>query len=234
MLLKMDDLTPNKNEKDHKNLHPYQISLQHLGMLDGNFIHPTAVIGASVKIGKGNYIGAFCYIVGETVIGDNNYFTAFCSVGTEPEHKSYFGKENKGVVIGNNNMFREYVTVNAGCEKPTILKDNIVMLRGSYIGHDSTINYGCTISCNVLIGGHSLLGEKVNMGLGSICHQYSKIASNSMIGMGTIITKKTTINCFGVYVGNPAQYIKENDYQKQNFTAEEVNIICSEWERMEL
>jgi acyl-[acyl carrier protein]--UDP-N-acetylglucosamine O-acyltransferase len=72
------------------------------------------------------------------------------------------------------------------------------------------------------------------MGLGSICHQFSKIGSYAMIGMGAIITKKVKPQCFGVYVGNPAKYIKENDYHKQNFTGEAVNSICKKFETLEL
>ncbi len=207
-------------------------SRRFLDMVRNNHIHPTAIIGDNVRIGKGNKIGAYVVIQGKTWIGDNNVFEPFCSIGNEPEHKDFFGKKNKGTNIGNNNVFREYVTINAGCYVPTQLGNNITMLRGSHIGHDSEINDDCTISCNVLIGGHSLLGVGVNMGLGSICHQYSKIGSYAMIGMGAIITKKTNPNCFGVYVGNPAKYIKENDHQKIKWGYEMVLDICAEFDKM--
>jgi UDP-N-acetylglucosamine acyltransferase len=229
----MNDLTPNQNYKQNSTMNKkavYKIDNRY----KNNFIHPTAIIGDNVQLGENNYIGAFCLITGNTIIGNDNRFEAFCSIGTEPEHKEYFGEPNQGVIIGNYNTIREYVTINAGCEKPTILHSNIVMLRGSHVGHDSTIYDNCTISCNVLIGGHSLLGYSVNMGLGSICHQFSKIGSYAMIGMGAIIPKKVQPQCFGVYVGNPAKYIKENDYHKQNFTGEAVNRICAIFESLEL
>ena len=79
---------------------------------------------------------------------------------------------------------------------------------------------------------NSLLGKGVNMGLGSICHQYSKIGSYAMIGMGAIVTKKINPNCFGTYVGNPAKYIKENDYMKQKWSYEMVLDICAEFDKM--
>ncbi len=207
-------------------------SKRFLQIVNDNDIHPTAIIGNNVRIGKGNKIGAYVVIQGKTTIGDNNVFEPFCSIGNEPEHKEFFGKKNKGTFIGNNNVFREYVTINAGCYMPTILGNDIVMLRGSHVGHDSWIHDNCTISCNVLIGGHSLLGKGVNMGLGSICHQYSKIGSYAMIGMGAIVTKKTNPNCFGTYVGNPAKYIKENDYMKQKWSYEMVLDICAEFDKM--
>lgn len=207
-------------------------SKKKMQMLSENEIHPTAIIGKKVKIGKGNMIGANVIIQGETTIGDNNVFEPFCSIGNEPEHKDFFGKKNKGLIIGSNNIFREYVTINAGCYMPTRLLDNIIMLRGSHIGHDSYISSDCTISCNVVIGGHSLLGLGVNMGIGSICHQYSKIGSYAMIGMGAIITKKVSPQCFGMYVGNPAKYIKENDFQKNKWGYEMVLDICNEFHNL--
>lgn len=218
----MNDLTPHQNKKTH----------QDSAMYLENDIHPTAIIGNEVIMRKGNKIGAYVVIQGNTTIGHNNVFRPFCSIGGEPEHKLFFGKKNKGTIIGNNNIFSEYVTINAGCYKPTILDSHIVMLRGSHVGHDSVIYSDCTISCNVLIGGHSLLGYGVNMGLGSICHQYSKIGSYAMIGMGAIITKKVNPNCFGMYVGNPAKYIKENDHVKQSMSYELILDICQEFERL--
>jgi UDP-N-acetylglucosamine acyltransferase len=226
----MEDTTPHQNKIQHATINAdFRFSFE-----KGNYIHHTAIIGDDVELGENNYIGAYCLITGNTKIGNNNRFEAFCSIGTEPEHKGYFGKSNQGVIIGNDNIIRECVTINAGCEKPTTLHNNILALRGCYIGHDSTIYDDCIISANALIGGHCLLGYSVNMGLGSICHQFSKIGSYAMIGMGAIITKKTQPQCFGVYVGNPAKYIKENDYHKQKFTVGAVNRICAVFENLEL
>ena len=227
----MEDTTPNQNKRQHATLNGnYKLIVRGTN----NFIHPTAIVGDDVQLGEDNYIGAFCYITGNTVIGNNNRFEAFCSIGTEPEHKEYFGKPNKGVIIGNNNIFREYVTINAGCEKPTILFDNILMLKASHIGHDSTIHSNCTLACNVIIAGHTLLGKYVNMGLGSVCHQFSRIGSGSMIGMGTVITKKVQPKCFGLYVGIPPRCIKENTHLKDKFTESEIQEIIDEFEKMEL
>jgi len=227
----MEDTTPFQDKKTHSKMN----KVSNLNSDESNnYIHPTAIVGLNVRLGKNNYIGAFCYITGDTVIGDNNRFEAYCSIGTEPEHREYFGKPNKGVIIGDNNTFREYVTVNAGCEKPTILKNNIIMLKGSHIGHDSTINDNCTLTCHVVIAGHCLLGKYVNMGLGSVCHQFTKIGSGCMIGMKTIITKKTNPKCFGLYVGEPARCIKQNEHLKSKFTEEEIQEMIEEFEKMEL
>jgi len=227
----MDDLTPHQNKTQHATLNG---SYKFIVTAGNNYIHPTAIIGDDVQLGEGNYIGAFCLITGNTIIGNNNRFEAFCSIGTEPEHKSYFGKPNKGVVIGNNNIIREFVTINSGCVKPTTLHNNILALRGCYIGHDSTIYDDCTISANVLLGGNTLVGIGANIGLGAIVHQFSKIGSYSMIGMGAIITKKVEVQCFGMYVGNPAKYINPNSYQFSKFNLDEIAEIMDNFNNIQL
>lgn len=191
---------------------------------ENNFIHPSAIIGTNVIMGKNNYIGANCYIVGDVAIGDNNHFEAFCSIGTFPEHKAFFNKKNMmGVTIGDNNVFREFITINSGCYKHTKIGNDVWMLRGSHVGHDSEIEDHTTLSCNVLIGGHSLVGFGVNFGLGSICHQFSIIGSGSMIGMGAIVTKTSVIEPFKTYVGNPCKFLKENEYKIKSINANDFN-----------
>jgi UDP-N-acetylglucosamine acyltransferase len=217
----MEDLTPHQN-KNQNSTYGINATYQTDTRYDNNYIHPTAIIGQNVKLGKDNIIGAFVVIQGNTEIGNNNTFEPFCSIGNSPEHKKFLKHKNLDTIIGDNNVFREYVTINSGTQFPTTLQDDIIMLRGSHIGHDSFISNNCIISCNVLIGGHSFLGVGVNMGLGSICHQFSKIGSYSMIGMGTIVTKKSIIDCFGTYVGNPAKYIKENEYKKDQFNYNQI------------
>lgn len=60
------------------------------------------------------------------------------------------------------------------------------------------------------------------MGLGTITHQLLKIGAYSMIGMGTIVTKKSNIKPGGVYFGNPARFIKDNTFglEKNNVSLE--------------
>jgi UDP-N-acetylglucosamine acyltransferase len=193
--------------------------------MKNNLIHPTAIIGENVTLGENNYIGPYCYITGDTIIGDNNRFEAYCSIGTSPEHRDYFTNSAFNVIIGNNNIVREFVTINAGTIRNTILKNNTIILRNSHIGHDSIIENKVNLSCNVLIGGHSYIMEGVNMGLGSICHQFKIIGAYSMIGMGTIVTKNSKIEPGNIYIGSPSRFLKENTIglERNNINKEYLN-----------
>jgi len=200
-----------------------------------NYIHPTSILGDNVIIGNNNYIGPFCYITGNTIIGDNNRFEAYCSVGTPAEHRDYFWSNEQKTIIGNNNVFREFITINAGTKNSTIVGNNVVMLRNSHIGHDSTIEDSVNLSCNVLIGGHSYIMQGANFGLGGICHQFSKIGAYSMIGMGCVVTKKSLIEPGKIYVGSPAKLLKENTIglERNNINSdklEELNLLFNKIE----
>lgn len=175
-----------------------------------NHIHETAILGPNVKLGSNNYIGPYCYIIGNTIIGDNNRFEAYCSIGTAAEHRDFFTFEYGKTIIGDNNVFREFTTVNAGSISSTILKNNITMLRNSHVGHDCFLDNKVTLSCNVLLGGHSHIMEGSNFGLGSICHQYSIIGAYTMIGMGCVITKSSDIVPGNVFIGSPAKMLRQN------------------------
>lgn len=175
-----------------------------------NIIHSTAIVDKDVELGEGNYIGPYCYITGKAKIGNNNRFEAYCSIGTPPEHRDHFTESPFKVIIGNNCIIREYVTINSGTIRNTVLGNNVTMLRGSHIGHDAIIEDKANLSCNVLIGGHSHLMEGVNMGLASVCHQFSVLGAYSMIGMGGVITKTSEIHPGEIYVGNPVKFLKEN------------------------
>ena len=175
-----------------------------------NFIHPTAIVHKTVQLGSNNFIGPFCYLGENVVLGDFNRLEAYASVGTPPEHASYWTKKFGSVVIGNSCVIREFTTVNSGTDGDTRLGDRVILLRGSHVGHDSWIRSDVTLSCNVLVGGHSLIFDGANLGLGAILHQYSKIGHFAMLGMGCIVTKSSVIEPFRVYVGNPARYLKVN------------------------
>ena len=178
----------------------------------GNHIHQTAIIDPSVSLGIGNYIGPYTVIGPDVRIGDRNRIEGQCSIGQPAEHVHYFtGHWAKGVVIGSDNVIREFTTINSGTEIVTQMGNYCIMLRGSHLSHDSVIEDKVTLSCNVLLGGHSYVMEGANLGLGAITHQRSIIGAYTLVGMGAVVTKKVQVKPGSIYVGNPARWLKMND-----------------------
>ena len=118
-----------------------------------NFIHPTAHVESQVQMGYGNYIGPFCYLTGKLTVGNHNRFEAFCSVGTRPEHKDYWDEDGE-TIIGDNNVFREHITIHSGSFGLTIIGDDCIMLRGSHVAHDCILEDRVTLSVNAIMLGH--------------------------------------------------------------------------------
>ena len=92
-------------------------------------IHPTAIIEPGAELGAGTSVGPYCVIGPDVVLGPDcwlqhhvtlcgpmkagakNKFYAYCSIGQQTQDLKYRG-EPTYLEIGNENTFREFVTVN--------------------------------------------------------------------------------------------------------------------------
>jgi UDP-N-acetylglucosamine acyltransferase len=155
-----------------------------------NFIHPTAIIGENV------------------ILGDNNYIGAYCIIGDPAEHKKFWGQEKGKVIIGDNNIITGLVTIDAGTEYDTFIRNNCFIMKHAHIGHDCRILDNVTISCGAKIGGHSIIKEYSNIGLNAVLHQFSIIEQGCMIGASAFF--KGQSKEYSKYAGVPAKYLSPN------------------------
>lgn len=156
-------------------------------------IHPTAIIYEGVTIEEDVYIGPYCII------------------GAPAEHKKYWGKPNiNSVIIKKGSIIHGHATIDAGTVRDTIVGEDSFIMKAVHIGHDAILKPGCILAPKSVVGGHVVLHENVNMGIGSIIHQRCEIPKGCMIGMGSVITKATKLEEFGCYIGVPARYLREN------------------------
>ena len=161
--------------------------------IKGNLIHPTAIINwKKVNIGKSNIIGPY------VVIGNMPQWPKKKSVGK--------------IVIGNNNVFNEFCNVHLPTnlkKKTTIGNDNYFM-NSTTIDHDCTIENNVVLSSSVILGGNIHIMKNATLGIKTIVHQNQTIGSYSMIGMGSLITKKNKILPGYIYYGKPVKKVKIN------------------------
>jgi len=160
-------------------------------MRKDNTIHPTAIIGEGVDLGKDNYIGPYCLI------------------GMPCESRANWGKPGK-VVIGDNNVFTGHVTVDAGMDDITTIMDGGFFMKKVHIGHDAFVGIGVTMSPGAVVGGHATVESYVNMGINCSIHQRVTVPEYCMIGMGAVITKKTVMRPGYKYAGVPARELGPN------------------------
>ncbi len=201
-----------------------------------NDIHPTAIVSKKAHLGYDNFIGPYCVIHDNVRMGNGNRFEAHCSIGSLPEHKAFWKLSDlPGTIIGNNNVVREFCTINGGTTQATVLTSDCIMLRGSHVSHDSTIEASVILSCNAMIGGESYVSRDSNLGLGCILHQRSFVGRGCLLGMGTVVPKKRRILPFTIYIGNPAKELGPNKKLLDEFKIEQteqamaLDAYCKKW-----
>ena len=188
-------------------------------------IHKSNVIDPKAKIGKDVKIGPFCligsnvqledgvelisnvHIEGNTVIGKGTKIYPFASIGTTPQDLKYKGETNS-LEIGQNNIIREYVTINpgtAGGGSKTIVGNNCLLMISSHVAHDCKIGNNVVIANNVPLGGHVTIEDSVVIGGNSAVQQFTRIGRLAMIGGMTGVLKD--VIPFGLSFGN-RNYLK--------------------------
>ena len=94
-------------------IHPSSIISSKTKIDSSVSIGPFCIIDDNVNLGKDNRLISNVHIAGNTTISDKNVFYPFSSIGTAPQDLKFKG-EKSYLIIGNNNTFRENVTVNPG------------------------------------------------------------------------------------------------------------------------
>jgi UDP-N-acetylglucosamine acyltransferase len=172
-------------------------------------IHPTAIVSLTASIGKDVKIGPYSYIGPEVKLGDNVYLKShvviegitsvgenttiypFASIGQAPQILKYAGEKSE-VVIGANNVIREYVTIQAGSTDGgmiTYLGDNCLLMVGAHVGHDCKIGNNVILANYVNLGGHVDIGDFVIIGGLTAVHQYVRIGPYAMIGGASAVAR---------------------------------------------
>ena len=183
-------------------------------------IHKTSEIDKKAKISKNVKIGPFCYvgpnvelnenvelisnvhIEGDTKVGNGTKIFPFASIGTQPQDLKFKGEKNS-LTIGENNLIREYVTINPGTEgggSKTIIGNNCLFMISSHIAHDCKIGNNVIIANNVPLGGHVTIEDSVVIGGNSAVQQFTRIGRLAMIGGMTGVLKD--VIPFGLSIGN--------------------------------
>ena len=183
-------------------------------------IHNSSEVDSKAKVSENVKIGPFCYIgpnvqldesvelvsnvhiEGNTKIGKGTKIFPFASIGTQPQDLKFKGEKNF-LEIGQNNLIREYVTINPGTEgggSKTIIGDNCLFMISSHIAHDCKIGNDVIIANNVPLGGHVTIEDSVVIGGNSAVQQFTRIGRLAMIGGMTGVLKD--VIPFGLSIGN--------------------------------
>lgn len=162
------------------------------------FIHPEAQIGENCEIGP------FCYIDKNVVIGDNNVlmngvtilygarignsnkFFPGTVISAVPQDLKFQGEETTAE-IGDNNTFRENVTVNRGtaAKNKTVVGSRNLFMESVHIAHDDIIGNECIIGNGTKLAGEVTIDDRAILSANVLIHQFCRVGSYCMVGGGT-------------------------------------------------
>ena len=170
-------------------------------------IHPTAVIGEDVQLGEDVEIGPYCvvedhvrigdgshlisqcHVASYTTMGKRNVLYPFAAIGTDPEDYAYDPVQGPSFTrIGDDNKFREGVTVN----------------RGTHAGTETVIGSGCFMMCNTHVAHNCVLGDNVILVLGSGLGGYCEVGDRALISGVSAVHQFCRVGRLAVLSGGSA------------------------------
>jgi len=159
-------------------------------------VHPKASIASGVKVGAYSLIGENVRIGNDTVIeshvvvegwseiGQRCHLFPFVSIGAPPQHLRYRGEPTR-VIIGDDNVIREFVTINRATVEgggETVLGNNNFIMAYSHIAHDCKIGNQVIMANNSTLAGHILVEDFAIVGGLVAIHQFARVGCYSIIG----------------------------------------------------
>lgn len=153
-------------------------------------IGPFCVVEAGVQIGDGTVLESHSVIKSGTTMGKNNQVAQGAILGGDPQDRKY-ADEPTFLTIGDDNRFREYVTVHraTGAGKCTVIGNDCFLMAYCHIGHNSILHDGITIANACSIAGHVTLEELVNIGGMVGIHQFVRVGRSAMVGGFTKVVR---------------------------------------------
>ena len=208
-------------------VHPTAIVDSEARFGKGVSIGPYAVIRGGVEIGDGTRIGPHVVIEGRTRIGSNCRIYQFSSIGAPPQDKKYKGEDTQ-VIIGNDNIIREFVTINRGTAHGrgiTEIGDGNLLMAYVHIAHDCRIGNSCVLANAATLAGHITIEDHAIIGGLVAIHQFVRVGRYSMVGGASAVTMDVPPFC--TVAGNRAKLYGLNrvGLERAGFGREEIGNI---------
>lgn len=169
-------------------IHPTAIVDSAAEIADDVIIGPHCIVEGPVKMGSGCRMWPHSCIYGPCEIGERNQFHHGAIIGHYPQDLSWKGTPGF-VRIGNDNQFREYVTLHHSTKEggATTVGNNGFFMATSHIAHDCTLGNRVIMANGALIAGHVCVGDGAFLSGGVVVHQFCRIGSLVMLQGRTAI-----------------------------------------------
>jgi UDP-N-acetylglucosamine acyltransferase len=191
----------------------------------GTVVGPYAQVGQHVVIGRDCIIGASSIVDGWTTIGDRNQVFPMASIGLAPQDLKYKGEPTR-LVIGANNVFREFVTIHrgtAGGGGITSIGDDNLFMAYAHVAHDCHVGNHVIFGNAATLGGHVTVEDFATISAYSGVHQFCRVGRHAFVGGYTVVTRDALP--FAKTVGNRARIYGLNPIglARRGFSAETIS-----------
>ncbi len=191
-------------------------------------VGPFSIIGPQVEIGEGTKVGPHVVLKGPMKIGRNNQIFQFSSLGEVAQDKSVKDSDATRVEIGDDNMIREYVTINRGTLKQdgvTRLGNGNWIMAGSHLAHDCVVGNHTVLANCVLLAGHVVVDDYAILGGFTGVHQYCRIGAHAFCGGASVVLRD--VLPFVMVQGNPAESraINSEGLKRRGFAPDDIGAI---------
>jgi len=192
-------------------IHPTACVDPNVELGEGVEIGPYVQIGPGVTIGENCVIGHGCHVEGKTHIGKNNILYPYVMLGTAPQDMKYHGEPTE-LIIGDDNVFREFVSVNVGTATGsglTRIGNRNYFMMCSHVGHDCEIEDDVVLVNSVLLGGHCRLESGAKLMGGAALNPFVTVGKLAYVGGLSRIVHD--VPPFMIVEGNPAKVRRVNE-----------------------
>lgn len=189
-----------------------------------------SVIGAHVVLGAGCRVDEHVVIQGPTRIGKRCHFFPFGSIGLPPQDLKY-GGERTELVVGDDNIFREFVTVHRGTAQGggrTLIGNHNFVMAYSHIAHDCILGDHIILANAATLAGHVTIADYATIGAFSGVHQFCKVGFHGFVGGYSVITKDVLPYSKTVSPREAGNYgVNRIGLERKGFSAESIKTIRS-------
>lgn len=165
-------------------IHPTAIVSPEAELAEGVTVKAYSIVGPQVRIGSGTTLGPHAVIDGWTTIGERNSIGPFTTIGYPPQDISYKNEETH-VVIGDENIIREYVTIHRGTPRGagvTRIGNKNYLMAYAHVAHDCRLGNGIVMANAATLAGHVRVDDHAVLGGLVAIHQFVRIGTHAFIG----------------------------------------------------
>jgi len=154
-------------------------------------VGPYAIVGANVSIGARTTVGAHAIVQGPATFGEDNKIHPHAALGGPPQDLKYKGEPTE-LLVGNRNVFREFMTVHRGTmggHRKTVIGDDNLFMAYAHVAHDCVVGNRTVFANGASLSGHCIVEDDVILGGYVMVKQFLTIGRHAYVGGFTPVNR---------------------------------------------